>query len=207
MYRTWLDRKDIPAQTNIPQGSCRWSPHWLTQHTGKGYREVVADYICFSLQPFDRSHWKQSDKFKQVELSGIVPPIQSDSEVFAPNLFSGILLPDVHMHSQAFTFRNHRFSRKALYLRCARVPVSIHTCKWTHIRAHTRKIFQNVLSCLPFVDDSVIVKGNSPEMLHRSMKVHISSVLLRKAWSFLWFLNLVLHIWCCTVFICLFSFF
>lgn len=24
---------------------------------------------------------------------------------------------------------------------------------------------------------------------------------------FLWFLNLVLHIWCCTVFICLFSFF
>lgn len=36
-------------------------------------------------------------------------------------------------------------------------------------------------SCLPFVDDSVIVKGNSPEMLHCSMKVHISSVLLRKA--------------------------
>lgn len=38
---------------------------------------------------------------------------------------------------------------------------------------------------------------------------YISSVLLRKAW---WcccdfFLNLVLHIWCCTVFICLFSFF
>lgn len=61
------------------------------------------------------------------------------------------------------------------------MPVSIHTCKWTHVCAHTRKIFQNVLSCLPFVDDSVIVKGNSPEMLHRSMKVHISSVLLRKA--------------------------
>lgn len=36
-------------------------------------------------------------------------------------------------------------------------------------------------SCLPFADDSVIVKGNSSEMLHCSMKVHMSSVLLRKA--------------------------
>lgn len=36
-------------------------------------------------------------------------------------------------------------------------------------------------SCLPFVVDSVIVKENSPEMLHCSLKVHISSVLLRKA--------------------------
>lgn len=37
-------------------------------------------------------------------------------------------------------------------------------------------------SCSPFVDDSVIVKGNLPEMLHCSLKVHIFSVLLRKAW-------------------------
>lgn len=28
-------------------------------------------------------------------------------------------------------------------------------------------------SCSPFVDDSVIMKGNLPEMLHCSKKVHI----------------------------------
>lgn len=55
-------------------------------------------------------------------------------------------------------------------------------------------------------------------MLHCSVIVHICpfrylSIYLSqvacwdKAWSFLWFLNLVLHIWCCTVFIGLFLFF
>lgn len=38
-------------------------------------------------------------------------------------------------------------------------------------------------SCSAFVHDRV-EKGNLPEMLHCFMKVHISSVLLRKAWTF-----------------------
>lgn len=80
---------------------------------------------------------------------------------FAPNLFSGILLPGLYMQICIYNLE--------LVLK----EGTLFIYKW----------YIKMYSCSPFVDDSVIVKGNLPEMLHCSMKVHVKSVLLRKAWS------------------------
>lgn len=91
---------------------------------------------------------------------------------------------------QAFTFWNHRFSRKALYLRYT----------------HTKDISKCTHVC-----HLLMMKCYCEGKLARNAALFYESAYIKcsveESMIFLWFLNLVLHIWCCTVFICLFFFF
>lgn len=113
-----------------------------------------------------------------LEIQGLPFPSKSTSlGLLLQNLFQENLLPSMYAHLQ---FGTTDSKWKALYF-------TISTC--------TRCV------CHLLMTASLWREARNAASYHESAQP--SSVLFEESMIFLWFLNLVLHIWCCTVFICL----
>lgn len=85
--------------------------------------------------------------------------------MFAPNLFQEFCF-QMLMQTSVFILESPIFKDGTLFK--------------VYINILIYKRYIKMYSCLPFVNDGFIVKGNSLEMLHCSVKVLISSFLWRK---------------------------